>query len=57
MAKTALAGLDIGTTKIRCVLYNVNGKLLTNYSIKTPLIKKKDYFYNLKKLAKYKKKN
>ncbi len=46
MAKTALAGLDIGTTKIRCVLYNVNGKLLTNYSIKTPLIKKKDYFYN-----------
>ena len=46
MKKTALAGLDIGTSKIRCVLYDVRGNILFNWSIKTPIIKKFDGLYN-----------
>ena len=40
MIKPVLAGLDIGTSKIRCVLFNVKGEPLFNCSIKTPIIKK-----------------
>ncbi len=46
MTKAALAGLDIGTSKIRCVLYNTRGNILFNYSIETPLIKRNDGIYN-----------
>ena len=46
MAKPVLAGLDIGTSKIRCVLFSIKGDLLFNYSIKTPIIKKSDGIYN-----------
>ena len=38
--------LDIGTSKIRCVLFNINGNPLFNYSIKTPTLKKIDGIYN-----------
>ncbi len=46
MTKPVLAGLDIGTSKIRCVLFSVKGSALFNYSIKTPIIKKFDGIYN-----------
>ena len=46
MIKPVLAGLDIGTSKIRCVLFNVKGEPLFNYSIKTPTTKKSDGNYN-----------
>ncbi len=46
MIKPVLAGLDIGTSKIRCVLFNIKGDPLFNYSIKTPIIKKIDGLYN-----------
>ena len=46
MTKPVLAGLDIGTSKIRCVLYNTKGNPLFNYSIQTPIIKKIDGIYN-----------
>jgi len=46
MPKSALAGIDIGTSKIRCILYNTNGRPLFNCSYKTPLIKLNKYFYN-----------
>ena len=46
MTKPVLAGLDIGTSKIRCVLLNIKGNPLFNYSIKTPIIKKNDGIYN-----------
>ena len=42
MTKPVLAGLDIGTSKIRCVLFNIKGNPLFNYSIKTPTVKKID---------------
>ena len=46
MPKSALAGIDIGTSKIRCILYNTNGRPLFNCSYKTPLIKLNKYSYN-----------
>ena len=46
MTKPVLAGLDIGTSKIRCVLFNIKGNPLFNYSIKTPTVKKIDGIYN-----------
>ena len=46
MFKSALAGIDIGTSKIRCVLYNTKGISLLNNSFKTPLIKKDGEYYN-----------
>ena len=46
MTKPVLAGLDIGTSKIRCVLFNIKGEPLFNYSIKTPIVKKSDGYYN-----------
>ena len=46
MPKIALAGFDIGTSKIRCILFKKNGKILFNSSFRTPLISKKDGFYN-----------
>lgn len=46
MTKPVLAGLDIGTSKIRCVLFNIKGDPLFNYSIKTPIVKKSDGYYN-----------
>ncbi len=46
MSKIALAGFDIGTSKIRCILFKKNGKTLFNSSFRTPLISKKDGFYN-----------
>ncbi len=46
MSQSVLAGFDIGTSKIRCILYNIHGKILISYDHKTPIIRKKDGFYN-----------
>ncbi len=46
MSKIVLAGIDIGTSKIRCVLYKTNGVPLLNINFKTPIIKKNGEFYN-----------
>ena len=46
MSKNALAGIDIGTSKIRCVLYKTNGVLISNNSFKTPIIKINSEYYN-----------
>ncbi len=46
MAKPTLAGVDIGTSKIRCVLYDTRGKLLFSCNKKTPLIKINYEYYN-----------
>ena len=46
MLKFVLAGFDIGTSKIRCILYDTKGNILISYDQKTPIIKKKDGWYN-----------
>ena len=46
MKKAALAGLDIGTSKIRCILFDIRGNVLFKTSLQTPLIQKKDGIYN-----------
>ena len=46
MPKNALAGFDIGTSKIRCILYNEKGNILINSSYKTPLITTNEGHYN-----------
>tara|TARA_B100000575_G_scaffold276236_1_gene261507 strand:+ start:899 stop:2395 length:1497 start_codon:yes stop_codon:yes gene_type:complete len=46
MKKAGLAGLDIGTSKIRCILFDTRGNILFKYSLKTPIIQKKDGIYN-----------
>jgi len=46
MPKHALAGFDIGTSKIRCILYNIKGNILLNSSFKTPLVKTNEGYYN-----------
>ena len=46
MPKHALAGFDIGTSKIRCILYNKKGKILLNSSYKTPLVITNEGYYN-----------
>ncbi len=46
MSKFALAGIDIGTSKIRCVLYDIKGKLLYSCSKNTPIIKIRNLDYN-----------
>ena len=46
MQKTVLAGFDIGTSKLRCIIFNKNGSIIKSFDEKTPLIKKKDGYYN-----------
>ena len=46
MPKNALAGFDIGTSKIRCILYSEKGNILLNSSYKTPLITTSEGHYN-----------
>ena len=46
MPKNALAGFDIGTSKIRCILYNEKGNILLNSSYRTPLITTSEGHYN-----------
>ena len=46
MSKNALAGFDIGTSKIRCILYNEKGNILLNSSYRTPLITTSEGHYN-----------
>ncbi len=46
MSTNALAGFDIGTSKIRCILYNEKGNILLNSSYKTPLVKTSEGYYN-----------
>ena len=46
MPKNALAGFDIGTSKIRCILYSEKGNILLNSSYKTPLINTSEGHYN-----------
>ena len=46
MKNTVLAGFDIGTSKIRCILFNVNGSIINSFERITPVIKKKDGEYN-----------
>ena len=46
MKKTVLAGFDIGTSKIRCILFNINGSIIKSFEEVTPIINKKDGSYN-----------
>ena len=47
MNKRLVAGFDIGTSKIRCILYDLRGNIKFISSFKTPIIKKSDgYYYN-----------
>ena len=47
MNKHLIAGFDIGTSKIRCILYDLRGNIKFSSSLKTPIIKKSDgYYYN-----------
>ena len=47
MHKHLIAGFDIGTSKIRCILYDLRGNIKFISSLKTPIIKKSDgYYYN-----------
>jgi len=47
MNKHLIAGFDIGTSKIRCILYDLRGNIKFISSFKTPIIKKSDgYYYN-----------
>ena len=46
MLKHALAGFDIGRSRIRCILYNKKGNTLLNCSYKTPLITTSEGYYN-----------
>ena len=47
MSKTVIAGFDAGTSKFRCLLFDLNGNEKFSTSLKTPLKKNHDgYFYN-----------
>ena len=39
MTKVLIAGIDFGTSKIRCLIFNKKGRLLFYHSIKTPTSK------------------
>tara|TARA_B110001454_G_scaffold209225_1_gene222511 strand:+ start:84 stop:1592 length:1509 start_codon:yes stop_codon:yes gene_type:complete len=47
MPKTVIAGFDAGTSKFRCLLFDLNGNEKFSTSLKTPLKKNQDgLFYN-----------
>ena len=47
MSNTVIAGFDAGTSKFRCLLFDLNGNEKFSTSLKTPLKKNHDgYFYN-----------
>ena len=47
MSKSVIAGFDAGTSKFRCLLFDLNGNEKFSTSLKTPLKKNKDgYLYN-----------
>jgi len=47
MPKSVIAGFDAGTSKFRCLLFDLNGNEKFSTSLKTPLKKNRDgYFYN-----------